>query len=231
MNENTSTAQNALHGFLANKILTVKSVEEMDKYARLELAYSFDGTEPGYPFFLDIAVFYTLSKDGFNITIQASNRDETHPLPFFMGWHPYFNCTSYSAYVTLDPCTPWNHIELDSNMDPTGNTKLYHGLNGSAPIGGNETHPTHYDDGFKPIRANSPDCSVMETVLNDTKTGHTVVLWQDSAFKFVQVFTGLVGGIAIEPMSAAADAYNNHDHLAILSGGEIWTGSFGVYIK
>lgn len=63
-----------------------------------------------------------------------------------------------------------------------------------------------------------------------------VVLWQDSNFRFVQVFTGSASGfgenaVAIEPMSAMADSYNNHDHLSILSGGEEWNGAFGVYVN
>ena len=39
-------------------------------------------------------------------------------------------------------------------------------------------------------------------------------LWGDSA-------------VAFEPMSAKADAFNNYDHLAILSDGETFTGTFG----
>ncbi len=236
MNENTTTQHNALHGLMANKVLTVEKTEETDTFARLELSYSFDGKEPGYPFLLDIVVFYTLSTTGFNVTVQASNQHRTEPLPFYMGWHPYFNCTAYLAHVILDPCTSWNHIQLNSNKDPTGITTHYYGFNGTTPIGGNKTNPTLYDDEFKPVHANSPECRVTETKVVDTKTKHTVVLWQDSAFKFVHVFTGSSTGfhedsVAIEPMSAAADAFNNHDHLSILSGGEVWTGSFGVYIE
>ncbi len=221
---------------MANKTLKVDSAAETDSYARLELSYSFDGTEPGYPFQLDVAVFYTLSDKGFNVSFQVSNRMKNQPLPFYVGWHPYFNCTAYQAYVILDPCTQWNHVELNANKDPTGITAPYHGFNGSTPIGGNKTNPTFYDDEFKPVSGTSPECRVMETQLMDTKTDHTVVLWQDRSFKFVHIFTGSSTGfhedsIAIEPMSAAADAYNNHDHLTTLSGGEVWTGSFGVYIK
>ena len=63
-----------------------------------------------------------------------------------------------------------------------------------------------------------------------------VVLWQDSNFRFVHVFTGSnsifhENAVAIEPMSAMADAYNNHDHLTTLSAGETWGGSFGVYVE
>ena len=53
---------------------------------------------------------------------------------------------------------------------------------------------------------------------------------------FVLVFTGSnsifnANAVAIEPMSAMADAYDNHDHLTTLSVGEAWGGSFGVHIE
>ena len=207
-----------------------------DEYAELSLYYNFNGLEQGYPFLLDIVIVYRLSDAGFNITIEATNANLHSPLPFYVGWHPYFKCTAYSSYVTLDNCTQWNHVELNSNMDPTGITNLYKGFDGTSPIGGNETDPTFYDDEFKPRSGTATKCEVLNTKIHDTVTNHTVVLWQDSNFRFVHIFTGSMSlfkedSIAIEPMSAMADGYNNHDHLTVLSGGETWTGSFGVFIE
>ena len=165
------------------------------------------------------------------MNFYITNNMESTPMPFFMGWHPYFRCMAYKSYVVLDPCTGWNHVELNANMDPTGETNKYYGLNGTHPIGGTPTNPTFYDDEFKPSQPNNLHCNIILTELYDEPTQQKVGLWQDSSFRFVHVFTGHEGGIAIEPMSGMADAYNNHDHLSVLSGGETWSGSVGVYVE
>ena len=214
---------------MPKKIMDINTTKIASNYALLRLSYSFKAQEMGYPFLLDVLVSYNLSTTGFTMSFEITNRMTLAPLPFYVGWHPYFLCTAYKAYVILDQCLQWNHVELDSNTDPTGFSKLYHGFNGSTPIGGNKTNPTPYDDEFKP-RSGPTVCDVIETQVHDTETDHTIVLWQDSSFRLVHIFT-VENAIAVEPMSAMADAYNNHDHLTVLSGGEMWSGSIGVYIK
>ena len=220
---------NALHGFMANKVMDICKIETTSEHALLGLSYFFEGNEQGYPFLLDVRVFYKLDTMGFTISFEVTNQMSKTPLPFYVGWHPYFLCTAHKAYVILDQCLQWNHVELNSNADPTGNTEIYYGFDGSTPIGGSEAKPTSYDDEFKP-RSGPTMCDVIETQVHDTETDHTIVLWQDSSFRLVHIFT-VENAIAVEPMSAMADAYNNHDHLTVLSGGETWSGSFGVYIK
>ena len=239
LNENTTNPlhQNALHGLMDGRRLTETGSKITDTYASLQLSYHFDKPVHGYPFTFDVSVTYNLSDTGFEMHFSVRNLMELTPMPFYMGWHPYFACTAYKAYVVFDNCTSaWNHVEMNSNMDPTGITKLYRGFNGSDPIGGNETVPTFYDDEFKPTQPNSPMCNVIETSLYDVPTKQTVVLWQDRSFRLVHVFTGSEtlfhkDAVALEPMSGVADAYNNHDHLSIMSGGEQWSGAVGVYVK
>ena len=237
MNENTTDPprQNALHGLMNGRRMTVTNSEINDTHAMLELTYHFDKPVPGYPFTFKVGINYYLSEAGFSMHIVVVNRMASTPMPFYMGWHPYFACTAYKAFVVLDKCTLWNHVELNANMDPTGITKPYHGFNGTDPIGGTETNPTFYDDEFKPMQPNHPPCDIIESHIYDEPTKQTVVLWQDSNFRLVHVFTGAEksfgqDAIAIEPMSGMADAYNNHDHLSVLSGGETWSGIFGVYV-
>ena len=222
---------NALHGFMDGKKMTVTKTEVGVDYGLVELSYSFYQPLPGYPFTFDVSINYVLSRSTFSMVFYVTNHMESDPMPFYMGWHPYFLCTPYASYVVLDDCTPWNHVELNANMDPTGHTSRYNGLNGSDPIGGTFNNPTFYDDEFKPTQPNDPECSYLVTKLYDQPTDQTVVLWQDGSFRLVHVFTGREGAIAIEPMSGMADAYNNHDHLTVLSGGETWSGSVGVYVE
>lgn len=235
VNEN-GTYQNALHGLLANKQLKVDGTEITQSSASLLLSFYYDGTsEPGYPFRMNVIISYTLSEKGFMIALTIANAMPNTPLPLYVGWHPYFACTAYKAIVTLDPCTEWNHVVMDSNFDPTGVTQVNSTFDGSRPIGGTLTMPTFYDDEFKATLPPSV-CHDLKTRLYDPDTQQTVVLWQAANFRFVHIFTGSMSrigenAIAIEPMSAMADAYNNHDHLSTLSGGEMWTGEFGVYVE
>jgi aldose 1-epimerase len=222
---------NALHGFMDGKKMVVTDTESTSNFARLQLSCSFNQPLPGYPFDFDVSIDYFLSDTGFHMTFYITNTMESTPMPFYMGWHPYFLCFPYKAYVVLDPCTAWNHVELNENMGPTGATAQYFGFNGTEPIGGTISSPTFYDDEFKPIQPKNRACRFIVTKLHDDPTEQTVVLWQDSSFRFVHVFTGREGAIAIEPMSGMADAYNNHDHLSVLSGGETWSGAVGIYIE
>ncbi len=236
VNENTTdpTHVNALHGLLAGKVFQVAKADATDESAILGVVYSFPGDEKGYPFKLTVMIEYTLDKNGFKLGFTVANDMATTPLPFYVGWHPYFACEAYKAYVTLDPCGKWSRVEMNENFNPTGITDIFKGLDGTTPIGGTSAKPTFYDDEYK-VLTSPNDCARMETKLYDPDSNQTVVLWQDSNFRFVHVFTGSASlfqenAIAIEPMGGMADAYNNHDHLSVVSGDEVWKGEFGVYV-
>ena len=216
-------------------MLNVDKVEATDEMAILSLSYKFEGNEKGYPFQLTVRMQYKLDKEGFAITFYVSNDMNSTPLPLYIGWHPYFACQAYKAVVTLDQSVEWAHVEMNENFNPSGITQIFKGLDGSTPIGGTASDPTFYDDEYKVLKSPN-ECSRLETKLYDPDNDQTVVLWQDSNFRFIQLFTGSTslfgeGAVAIEPMSGMADSYNNHDHLSILSGGEVWSGEFGVYVK
>lgn len=236
VNENSSNPDhlNAIHGLLAGKIFKIEKVDPSSVSAILGISYSFLGNEPGYPFKLTVYIEYSLSKNGFKISFTVTNNMETCPLPFYVGWHPYFACDAHKAYITLDRCGKWSHVSMNENFNPTGVTKPFTGFDGTTPIGGTLTNPTFYDDEYK-ILSSPNDCAMLHTKLYDPDQKETVVLWQDNNFRFVHIFTGSMSffqenAIAIEPMSGMADAYNNHDHLSVVSGDEIWKGEFGVYV-
>ena len=219
-----------------NKTMTVEYQETTVEDASVTLSYQFDGSDPGYPFH---PLAYKLSSNDFDISFTITNSDQSYPLlfyvVFYVGWHPYFKCSVYQSVITFDNCSRWAYLQLNDRDIPTGVISEFTGFDGSTPIGGSATNPTYYDDGYKSIGSKDTTCSSFKTSLHDPATSQTVVLYQYSRFPFLQVFTGIVSGtgedaVAIEPMSAMTDAFNNHDHLEILSGGEIWKGSFGVYI-
>ena len=219
-----------MHGLLAGKVMTVERAVAGHDNAMLTLSCKFENEEDGYPFNWLYMITYTLSSKGFDISIVIQNTMSTTALPLYIGWHPYFLCTTHKAVITFDKCTEWNHVEMNSNMNPTGITAKGTPFDGSTPIGGTATNPTAYDDEYKAIKPASM-CGVIKTKLYDPDTDKTVTLYQSENMRFLQVFTGIVGTVAIEPMSGMADAFNNHDDLSILSGEEVWEASFGVYLE
>ena len=226
--------QNSLHGFLAGKKLSVYTTSVSANSGNITLSYDFDGSDEGYPFTLRMLVAYELSESGFKVSLTITNTMPQAPLPLTVGWHPYFACSTHQARVQFEPRTAWNLVELDTNLDPTGNTQLDTIFDGSQAIGGSAAEPTFYDSEFKPRSPLLNDVMVFK--ITDTTCNQSVVLWQDSSFRLTHIFTGAMkcfgeDGIALEPMSGMADAFNNHDHLTILSAGETWSGAFGVYVE
>jgi aldose 1-epimerase len=68
--------------------------------------------------------------------------------------------------------------------------------------------------------------------------GFVVDLWAEPVFAFWQVYTGdkraaayARRGIAVEPMTAAPNAFNNHQGLLILAPGESFSAAWGVTLR
>jgi len=214
-----------------------------DKSAQVALAYDFDGTDPGYPFLLSVKLTYTLDTDGFTLHIAAENRARTGPaLPLSASWHSYFAVSDISrSLLQLDSCSKWNHIDVhnssstESDLIPTGTTTPFQGFDGTKPIGGGKDAPTYWDDEFKALQ-DVETCSKLKVRVHDPSIGQTSVLWMDSNFRWVQIFTGTAKnfreqGIAVEAMTSQADSWNNEQGILLLQAGQSWGGSLGVYLE
>ena len=231
----------AMHGLLFNQTLTVveQSVDKEDG-ALLVLGYNFTGEDLGYPFRLHVLLDYMLRSDGFYFRVHARNAMEREPLPFHVGWHPYFLVSDVSkAIVMFDNSTLWNHVDVTNNSNvytdliPTGLTHLWDNFTRGTPIGGDMGNPTFYDDESKATMPRQLLRNISSTIF-DPVTGDRTVLTQDGlVFPFVHVYTGGVGrwgvhAVAVEPMSGMADCYNNMNDLVVLNGQQTWVGEFNV---
>ncbi|CAE8707544.1 unnamed protein product [Polarella glacialis] len=241
-----SYGKEGIHGYLYKKTLQVLSSTENDHSATLLLGYDFDGTDPGYPFPLSVLLSYRLDDQGFTLTTTARHRGEAfldRPLPLTASWHSYLKVEDISqAVLELDRCSQWNHISVpnDSNVNssliPTGHTSLFAGFSGRSQIGGSRDDPVYWDDEFKAL-ASAQSCPELKVSVRESLSSKEAkVLWMDSNFRWVQVFTGTVRnfgeqGIAVEAMSGQADAFNNMEGLRLLQPGEVWQGSFGVRLE
>ncbi|XP_065184892.1 uncharacterized protein YihR-like [Sycon ciliatum] len=234
---NEPSRGNAIHGLLYNKELSVVYSAGGDQYAIVTLEYKFDGTDPGYPFPLSVLLTYILTENSFVLNIRATNEDDARPLPFYMGWHPYIKVTKTAdAVVEFQQCSNYSHVLTDpESLIPTGETEPTKLFTNGHTIGGSTSAPTYIDDGFAILAAfdSKSNCTATTTTIYDTVAKEAVFLFQDREFRFVQAFTGSASisgeqAVAIEPMSAETDAYNNFIGLTILNAKQKWSSSFGI---
>ena len=82
----TTNGEHAIHGLLPTE-LDLVSWQSTEASAQLTLAASFDGSDPGYPFTINVAFTYTLDASGFSIGVSATNASEAgEAAPFMVGW-------------------------------------------------------------------------------------------------------------------------------------------------
>lgn len=202
----------ALHGLLYNRPLSVERQHASTGEASLFLEYLFDGSDAGYPFMLEVKLLYTLGKKGFACETRAKNIGDAE-LPFADGWHPYLTLGKPIDMLSLD--IPARELyTVDSQMIPTGK--------GSFSFDGS-LRGVSFDTGF--ILAGK------ETLLTDPAAGVSIALRQDKSYPYLQVYTSPSrSSIAVEPMSAAADAFNNGDGLLVLGPGRQFHGKCSMWL-
>lgn len=182
----------------------------------------------GYPYLLGTAVHYELVSDGLKVTHYVENLG-AEAAPVAIGTHPYLKIggvPTADLELRLDAAS---HIEVDERLLPTG----------EVPVDGTEwdfregrrVGDVSLDDAFGEIA--SEDGQVLHTLT--APDGRSVSIWADSEFEYVQVYTtttfpGEDGdvAIAIEPMTAPAEAFNSGRGLRWLDPGEEWQISWGI---
>lgn len=216
--------RNAIHGLVRWSLWELLEHEPDSVTVRYRLH-----PQPGWPHQLDLRTTYVLDDTGLVVTPAARNVG-TGPAPFGYGAHPYLSIGSIPvAEVQLHvPAATW--VETDDRMLPIGTHPVdgtrYDFRTGGQP--GSQLLDTAYTDVQR-------EADGMWRVRVQSERFGSVTLWADAAFPWVQVFTGaaLAGkgepGVAVEPMSCPADAFNSGASLVVLEPGEEWTGTWGVH--
>ncbi len=218
---NKVNENNAIHGFIWNKEFKVVKKEEGKKVTQLELAYSYLGSEQGYPFPFAIHITYGLSDDGLIIKVKVQNGGLNN-MPFGYGWHPYFDLRKQAddLELKLPSC---QEIEVDERLIPTGEKEEYPSHKDFEKIGEKQ-----FDTGFK-ITAEE---KYHITKVRDPERDLTIGVWQDKGLMdYVQVYTPTDRKtLAIEPMTCPANAFNSGEGLLSLKPSETVQFSFGVFV-
>ncbi|MFN2518898.1 MAG: aldose 1-epimerase family protein [Jatrophihabitantaceae bacterium] len=182
--------------------------------------------QPGWPFELRVEVTYALDAEhGLEVTAVAHNTGALRA-PFGAGFHPYLSTRGHALDEVTVKVPARERILVDEFKVPVGvqpvNGTPYDLRRGRRLAG------LRMDDGFAGLSAADGRGAVEVR----TSTGGAQ-LWFDEAFGFLQIFTpdavaGGQPGVAVEPMSCPADAFNSGTGLVVLAPEDSWAGSWGI---
>lgn len=198
--------KNAIHGHIAFRCFDIEKLEEHKDLAIIKIKKAMH-PEEGFPFWYDLNITYKIyDKGSLEIEVKIVNTGN-EKFPFTVGWHPYFK-TEAIANSIINASSEASRIICDEHMIPIGREK-YSLLNKT--LG-----KIDFDDAF---------------LLKDN-----TIYWKNDVYEiemrhtggenFFQLFTpDHRKSLAIEPMTATIDAFNNGEGLLELAPKEnyIWT--------
>lgn len=183
----------------------------------------------GYPWQLAYRARYTLQGAGLTIEVSATNESGTDA-PYGIGFHPWLSPGPGSLDETTFRLDAEAWVSTDERLLPTGAQPLPEAFDFRTP---RPFGSTDLDDAFlEPIR----DADGLSWLTLAGSDGRTAELWMDESMSAWQVCSGdhiqpesiRRRGLAAEPMSCIADAFNTGDSLVRLAPGETHTVRWGV---
>lgn len=222
---------NAIHGLVRWALWSLEHRTESE----LVVGYALH-PQQGWGWHLDLTAAYRLDDDGLTVEVTATNSGSGEA-PFGFGTHPYVAIGEVPvADVTLQvPGERWVAVEPD-RMLPVG-TEPVEGtamdFREARALGG-----ASLDTAFTGLRRD--DDGRWRVHVGGLGGGdgswRSVTVWGGEGLDWVQVFTGKATpdgsraepGVAVEPMSCPADAFNSGDGVVLLGPGETWSARWGV---
>jgi len=211
---------NASHGLLR---FTAYEVEQTDAAATLRATIH---PQTGYPYEIATAVTYALTDTGIEVTHALTNRSDA-AAPVALGTHPFVTIGDADAPDLVLRVAAATQFTTDERMLPTGTQPAPDDLHAGVRLG-----DVSLDTGFADLDRRD-DGRVHHTLT--APDGRVLTLWQGAGFDYVQVYTtdsypGHDLVVAIEPMTAPADAFNSGLGVRRLAPGETWTLTWGVQL-
>lgn len=210
--------RNASHGLLR---FTAYDIEDSASAATLS-ATIFPQT--GYPYLVETSVTYVLHAEGIDVTHALTNRSAT-AAPVALGTHPFLTIGDVDTHDLVLRVPAQTRFTTDERMLPTGTAPTDTALRDGVRLG-----DVSLDTGYTDLDRDADGLVRHSLTAPD---GRRVTLWQGAGFDVVQVFTtdkypGQPLAVAIEPMTAPADALNSGIGVRRLAPGETWTLEWGI---
>lgn len=196
---------NSIHGLVREKIFNI--VKTTDDSAVLR----YDLEDSGYPSKIQILVSYHLAKYSISVdftVINTGGRD----VPIVVGAHPYFLVNGEYFIHTDEPVLMLNYTD---HYFPDGNARFF-------DIGKNNLSGMNLDNSF----FGGGEITLISRDLE-------ISIYRNKMPFFV-LYNGKYSSgksIAIEPMTAAPDAYNNGIGLNIIRPGNKFECGFGIKLR
>lgn len=189
---NETSRGHAMHGLVYRQAFDFLDSTIKEDTATIRFVYEQDDQAAGFPFPFKTILTYTLRNEGLILEVAVENIG-TKRFPFSLGWHPYFYSKNLEKSVLL--MNSQEQIQTDKRMIPTG----IQANNFPNPL---PLDRQQFDTGFvletPEIQYKTPDYDLKMTID------------QEMDQPYVQLYIPKHRqSIAIEPMTAATDCYNN----------------------
>lgn len=208
---NQTKEHNALHGLIYNQAFDVVERIENKEKAEIKLAYFSDGSFDGFPFKFKVELTYELFSNEFLCQIKVTNTDE-YAFPFALGWHPYFS-TSEKNKSSLQFKSKNQLINNHRNIPVEVKSRL-------------EAVSLNFDQSFDDCFQLASNEALFQT------PQYQLTLKLDNTSNYLQIYTPADASvIAIEPMTAPANSFNNSLGLKILEAGASHTETWMLIIN
>jgi len=189
---NETRRGHAMHGLVYRKSFDVLDFETNKEEGKIRFVYHQDDQTAGFPFPFKIVLMYILRNNSLSLEVTVENTG-TNSFPFSLGWHPYFyssNLEKSTLYMKSQ-----QKIQTNETMIPTG-IKTNNFPN---PL---ILNAEEFDTGFileqSEVEYKTPDYQLKMNIEQDMNKPY-IQLYIPTHRK----------SIAIEPMTAATDCYNN----------------------
>lgn len=203
----------AHHGLVASVAWTTVELEP-DAVA---LARRLEPTE-GYPWALRLAIRYVVDDGGLTVRLTAAHEAGSGPAPIAVGFHPYLTAGSARVDDDVLELPGRSRILVDAQM---------------IPVGGEPVAGTAYDfvTGRRLGDQELDDCwtDLASPVARLIGADGVTELWAEASLPWLQAFTHPDRRtVAVEPMSAPADALNSEAGLVWLEPGDQASWTWGI---
>ena len=224
---NIQSQQNANHGLLID--------HPYDLIERTESSVTLGANihaRTAYPFNVFTTVTYELLPNGIKVTHSAVNHS-AESAPYAVGGHPYFQIAGVATADLVLKSEAASVLETNERQIPiakiaTEGTRF--NLRDGVRVGDN-----FYDHNFTDLVRDAQGLAHTYLTADD---GRELDIWQGPEFKHVVIFSpdfywdldrdSQRVAVAIEPQTAAANAFKNGDDLIWLGQGETFQASWGV---
>ena len=211
---------NASHGLLRNTGYRPVHVAESEVVLEGEIF-----PQHGYPFHLVHRATYHLTQEQLTVTQELTNLSAT-AAPFALGAHPYLKISDVPTEDLVLTVLADEVFETNEKSIPTAKVAV----SGQRDLrAGRRVGDIEFDSPFTGL----PSGSGRHEHVLAAPDGRTVTLWADPAFEYVHVYIstiypGVSRAVAVEPMTAPANAFNTGEGLHRLGPGETFSARWGI---